>query len=568
MTTYGTCVLERGKWKIEAQPHVAMWLRRVFKGSVDGRSHLSVTDSDATCRDLLWFAERYALDITPRDHMERRAARHREDEAATSSLLSEGPSRVLPTYELALPPRDYQRQAAALLLLRRRLLLADDVGLGKTVSAICPMVAPGTLPALVVTLTHLPQQWAAEIRRFAPQLRVHIVTKGTPYPLMKKTRGQMELIEPPMPDVLVINYHKLSGWADELAGKIRYLVFDEVQELRRRTSDKYAAAAKIARGAEYRLGLSATPIYNYGDEFHSIFGVLASEELGTKSEFDATWGSDTGRVSDPLAFGSYLRDNALMLRRTRRDVARELPALSVVPHTIDSDTRILAQTDGRAFELARIVLDRNKQPKGAKFQASEELSGLVRQQTGIAKAAFVAEFVSLLCESGEKVLLFGWHHEVYGIWRAKLAHLKPVFFTGMESPTQKEAAKRAFVEGDAQVLVMSLRAGAGIDGLQKVCRTVVFGELDWSPGVHEQATGRIYRDGQADPVVAYYLLAEDGSDPIVADVLGVKRGQIEPVRNPGGATDLVQVDEDRVRRLAEDYLRQRGMTMPQASEAA
>jgi hypothetical protein len=385
---------------------------------------------------------------------------------------------------------------------------------------------------------------------------------GARYPLAKKKRGQIELLEPPMPDVLVINYHKLHGWADELAGKIRYVVFDEVQELRRPSSDKYHAAKRIAHAAAYRIGLSATPIYNYGDEFHAIFEVLAADELGTKGEFDASWVSGTKTIADPLAFGAYLRDHALMLRRTRRDVARELPALSIVPHTVDADTRILAQADGRAFELARIVLDRNKQAKGAKLHASEELSGLVRQQTGIAKAAFVAEFVSLLCEAGEKVLLFGWHHEVYGIWRTKLAHLNPAFFTGAESPTQKEAAKTAFVEGDAQVLIMSLRAGAGIDGLQKVCRTVVFGELDWSPGVHEQATGRIYRDGQADPVVAYYLLAEDGSDPIVADVLGVKRGQIEPVRNPDGTTDLVQVDEARVRRLAEDYLKQRGMSLP------
>ena len=38
-----------------------------------------------------------------------------------------------------------------------------------------------TRPALVGTLTHLPLQWEREIKKFAPELRVHIIQKGTPY---------------------------------------------------------------------------------------------------------------------------------------------------------------------------------------------------------------------------------------------------------------------------------------------------------------------------------------------------------------------------------------------------
>ena len=84
------------------------------------------------------------------------------------------------------------------------------------------------------------------------------------------------------------------------------------------------------------------------------------------------------------------------------------------------------------------------------------------------------------------------------------------------------------------------------------------GEIDWSPGVHEQCSGRIYRDGQLHPVFAYYLLAEDGSDPIVADVLGVKKGQIAGLRDPNGnLVEKLDVGGDHIRRLAEQYLRQR-----------
>jgi SNF2 family DNA or RNA helicase len=104
---------------------------------------------------------------------------------------------------------------------------------------------------------------------------------------------------------------------------------------------------------------------------------------------------------------------------------------------------------------------------------------------------------------------------------------------------------------------MSLRAGAGLDGLQSACRTVVFGELDWSPGVHEQCIGRVARDGQKDPVAAYFLIAEMGSDPVIADVLGVKTAQIEGIRDPDAALVEQQIDPDKVKRLAEAFLEQR-----------
>jgi hypothetical protein len=118
-------------------------------------------------------------------------------------------------------------------------------------------------------------------------------------------------------------------------------------------------------------------------------------------------------------------------------------------------------------------------------------------------------------------------------------------------------------------MIMSLRSAPGVDGIQSVCRTVVHGELDWSPGVHEQCDARPHRDGQTDPVASYYLVADSGSDPVVADVLGLKRGQIEGLRDPGGAlAERMAADGTHVRRLAEAYLRQRGFPAPQTEVAA
>jgi SNF2 family DNA or RNA helicase len=312
---------------------------------------------------------------------------------------------------------------------------------------------------------------------------------------------------------------------------------------------------------------SATPVYNNGDEFHSVMDVIKPDALGSRGEFMREWCSGTkGRIAEPKAFGHHVRDSGLMIRRTRADVGREMPKVQKIMHRVDTDLEALEKVSGACRELALFILGRGESPLkrgadaqagGERMQASEELSNRLRQASGVAKAAYVAEFVRMLVEQGESVVLFGWHRSVYEIWNDKLKDIPRAMFTGSETVAQKDQAKRDFLDRKARILIMSLRAGAGIDGLQKVCRTPVFGELDWSYGVMEQNIGRIDRDGQKDPVVAYFLLADTGIDPIMVDLLGIKRDQLEGLRNPTHSlVEKLQSDPDRVKRLAEAYLAQ------------
>jgi SNF2 family DNA or RNA helicase len=553
----GRAVLHDKQWIIQAPPHVLLRLKRVFE-RVNKASHafISLSDTPENCRELLWFAERFPLTFEPREHLEAQADAHLTRERAIADLFAA--DYQPPDFKLALPPREYQRLAADLALRSGALLLADDVGLGKTISAIAMTADPRTLPMLVVTLTHLPRQWKNELARFAPNLLVHILTSGKPYEIEKK-RG----MNGRFPDVIITNYSKLSGWAEILAERVKSVVFDEAQELRiantpKGPTRKYSAAAHVARCVAFRLGLTATPVYNYGSEIHSVVDAIAPGALGSRAEFEREWcGGNAKIVKDPAALGHHLRAAGIMLRRTRADVGRELPPIQIIPHTIDADPEALDKVSERTAELARIILAQGGQARGEKLRASEEFSYLLRQATGISKAGFVAEFVKLLVESGERVVLYGWHRAVYDIWMDRLADLSPALYTGSESTAQKEEAKRKFISGESKVLIISLRSGAGLDGLQHVCRTVVVGELDYSPGVHEQCLGRVARDGQEDSVAAYFLLAETGSDPVIADILGLKKQQSMAIRDPDAPLiEHLQVDEDRVKKLARGFLEQ------------
>ena len=191
---------------------------------------------------------------------------------------------------------------------------------------------------------------------------------------------------------------------------------------------------------------------------------------------------------------------------------------------------------------------------------SGELDWRLRHATGVAKAPYVAELVRLLMESEEQIVLFGWHRDVYDIWLERLAEFRPVLYTGSESPRQKQENEQAFLDGKSRILVMSLRSGAGLDGLQERAHVCVFGELDWSPGVHAQCIGRLHRDGQSEPVVALFMVADEGADPVMVEINGVKLQQSEPMLDPAASVFVEsELARDRIRLLAHDLLTRRGI---------
>jgi SNF2 family DNA or RNA helicase len=563
MKTYGKLRLvasgNASFWEFEAQPHVNIRLKQVF-GRIDKQQYgrIRIQNTPETCRDVQWFCERFPMEMEPdtRRRLNSGAKEHRETAELLNNLLR--PDYKPRTFALAKPLRDYQARGVEVYLATRGLLLGDQLGLGKTVTAIGSFATGETLPALVVCPTHLAWQWRDYLHTFMPEASAHVVKKTKQY-------------ETPTVDVTIITYSKLAMCADWIGtAGFKSIIFDEVQELRHHSSAKYAAAMALRTPCSYAMGLSATPIFNYGGEIFNILEILSPGRIGSRTEFYNEWcsfqGNDRWLIKDPVAFGEYMRDEFLMLRRRREDVGLELPKVERSVVTVPHDPHILKQLESGATELARIVMEGSFTESG---QASRELDAKLRKATGVSKAPFVAEFVRMLVDNGEKVLLFGWHREVYSVWMERLKDLRPVLYTGTESPVQKRLALDAF-KTNSQVLIMSLRSGSGVDGIQTVCNTAVFGELDWSPGVHEQCIGRLNRDGLTGGVLSYVCVSEAGSDPVVSTVLGLKKSQAVGLVDPDKGTEIesLQIDTHRMKKLAEDYLAKRGQAIPEPRTAA
>lgn len=545
----------RGTWGLKLEPAVAVRAKRIFTRSRhDASGMIIITDTDDVARDIDWLMERYPLrPVRPQaeQHLRERVAAHKETMEAVARVTGSRGARLDLPREPLKPPRDYQLAAVELLRARGRLLLTDDLGLGKTFTGLLNLVHDDALPALVVPPTHLPRRWMTELEESFPWLTVHLAKKTTPTEAFLAGNH---------PDVLIVPYSRLDGWRNHLEGWAASVIFDEVQELRRGTStNKGAAAAQVSRDATFVLGLTATPVYNYAGEIWQLYDILAPGVLGTQHEFVREWVGHWQQqhmvVTNPAALGSYLREEGVMLGRTRAEVGRELPKTVKVPQLVESNPEALDRIAGDAKALARLILDNTTNGRD-RWTASGELDWKMREATGIGKAPYVAEFVKLILESEQKVVLFGWHRAVYDIWLDALKNYHPVMYTGSESPAQKAAAEDAFINGKARILIMSLRSGAGVDGLQKATNVVVFGELDWSPQVHEQAIGRVRRDGMSDsPPVAYFLHSGEGSDPTILETLNIKRQQAEPITTPDGRlrTDAT-TDTTRARALAEQLL--------------
>ncbi len=567
MSAVGTIKRQSHWWIITAEPHVMMRLKRLLPGvRIAKAESLAVTATEEMAQEIEWAMQRWTFEMSDADRAELAAKAKAADEReqmvdrirAGTGFLTRGVGWLEPAF----PLRDYQRLATDLILTTGSTLIVDELGLGKTLMSLALLADPAARPGVAVTLTGLPGQWLRELNKFYPQLTgVELKTTQSDKELRRIFKGGDHVAY----DLIVMNYSKLANLGSVLADHVHTVIFDEIQELRRTDSLKYQGAKSlVAKGATV-CGLSATPVYNFGGEMYSVMNVIKPGCLGGRDEFLREWSgerfygdSDSKvRIKNPTALRSHLTRRGLFLRRTRADVGIQLPAIESIEQLVPSDINVLNELSGNAIEMARLILSTDAS-NTVKWQTSAELDWKLRQATGVSKAPFVADFVRMLLSSQEKVLLLGWHRSVYDIWMERLKEFKPVMYTGTESPNQKAESFERFTKGDARVLIMSLRSGAGLDGLQEVCNTIVFGELDWSPGVHRQAIGRLGRPGQTNGVLAYFCVAKDGSDPVILDTLNIKSMEtdklIEPDNSNTGPTGGLAETSKHIKKLAESIL--------------
>lgn len=581
-----TCRLVGKEWIITGDPFVLMRLQAVFPLATrraDDKA-VCITATPEHSRDLLWFKQRHPFTIDQERKLRSLAAEYILKQAKANDILSETYSPKLVSFAKGEAPRWYQQIAADLFTSVSSLLLADELGLGKTVSAITALANPALRPAVVIVPVHLQIQWKNQIKRFLPSLAVHTIPHTKAYDLNNifctcsscganldttKERWRCSICNAPLdkkaktrhPDVTIISYTKVAHWFRVLGRTCVTMICDEAHELRSgNKTDRWTAVHSIAKAVRYRLAMSATPIYNLGGETYNIIECVSPGFLGPKDTFREQWcgyssATKEPELKDPDALGAFLTASKLMLRRSAKEVGIPVHDCEIIHQTVEADMAVFNQATTGAEELAKSILNNRNRSRG---QDSMELDSLLRQATGLAKVPAVVAFVEMLCEQGEAVVVFAWHRAVHDLLAERLAKWKPVFYTGTESPIQKAAAVEKFQRGEAKVIVVSLRSGQGLDGLQFASCTAVIAELDWTWAVFKQNVGRIARDGQTRPCKAYCLVSDFGSDPIVSQALGLKKDQLNGLLGERQVGPVKAFDSaTAIKQLATEYLRKK-----------
>lgn len=537
---YGRLNFDTDYWEIrDAGPAVLEMAKRVFPGCQWGGGRRSnvirFRNTRRAVGELVWFMQRYPLQIDDVDRFEadrQRAILHARQRDSQHALR---PAEPPAEFNGTLHP--FQAEGTAFLLANRRSLCADEMGLGKTVEALATIASLRMFPVLIVAPANIQDQWRREAGRFlniagcAGDGLSHIIRGTKP--------GEL-----PDRRIYIIHYGLLQYWRQRLVEMpFSVMIFDEIQDLRHATTNKYSAASELASRAEVVLGLSGTPIHNYGGEIWAVTNILDYHCLGDWESFTREWCEGYGQkiVSHPEILLDHLRREGLMIRRRKADVVHELPPKHRVVYDIEHDSARYAELIAKAVQLARgygQITEWTRRGRVARL-----IEGYGRRAAGLSKVQAAVDFVRTLLQSGERPLVYAWHHDVHDALAEGLAAWPVAKITGRQSPREKQQAIKAFSQGQAQWVQLSLRAAAGLDGLQGRATCVVFVELDWSPAVHSQCEDRLHRFGisQLDSVACYYLVSNTTYDTVVRDALGMKAAQFA-----GLMGDTAETEQDRV----------------------
>ena len=444
--------------------------------------------------------------------------------------------------------RSHQEQAARSIVLAREggragFLLADDVGLGKTISAWEAVLRmKGTSTVLVVCPLAVVAHWRRTIEAMGDGGR----------------------------DVIVLNYDRLGKLFDvsaEARKKIRtkkglaragtapefdVVIWDESHRCKNPTAARSKLAAKLNANAGFRLWLSATAGQNplelsyLAPLLASVTGTRAADlkdfeqwclqqGLGVTRGAYGKWDwrgdpADCEKVRkllfEPAAPGkSGASDLAAGIRRRPEDIAG-WPAINriLTPIDLDGEARSLYDQAWTEFREAMELAPRGRDPKSA-LAATLRL----RQKSSLVRAEGTVELARELLENGHQVAISVAFIETLTSLRASLegglGGVPCAAIHGAIPASLREEERLRFQRGDARVVLFTVEEGISLHQGETAAhgkngdrpRSEVIHDLRWSAIQMAQIEGRCHRDGRFAQV--YWAYAADTIEERIAQVV-------------------------------------------------
>lgn len=401
-------------------------------------------------------------------------------------------------------PLPYQMAGiAAIDAANGRFLIGDQMGLGKTMQALCWAILRNK-KTLVVCPASLKLNWQNEITKFS---------HATSYVVNGKWNDSSQFT--------IVNYEQLKKYLDDVKGsKFDLVIIDESHYIKNSKSQRTQNTLKVATIAPHVIMLTGTAIKSRPIEFFTQLNLLDPINFGHFWAYAHKYcGAKNNGYGWDLSGASNLEElnekiGHVYIRRNKADVLTELPA------KIRQTIRI---RDKGACRISEAGLDHENPLAGIQ---------IARAQVSHYKAEFVVEWIRDFLEQNEteKVIVFTNFLETVETVRSAFSETC-VRVTGGDSISTRQSNVDKFQNDPSiRVFVGTIQAaGVGINLFAS--STVLFCDLPWTPGELVQAEDRAHRMGQTNTVNVYRLIFEDTIEDDMDAILESKYQILEKVLN-------------------------------------
>jgi SNF2 family DNA or RNA helicase len=433
-------------------------------------------------------------------------------------------------------------------------ILADDMGLGKTIQTLTYLLGlkeSGELnrPALIVVPTSLLANWQYECQQYTPNLRCQL------FHGRQKNHSNWDEV-----DIIVTSYgmvqrHRQLFWDYHFS----HLILDEAQLIKNFQSQKTQVLKKMQ--ADSRFCLSGTPMENHLGELWSLIDFAVPNLLGSRTYFRKNFQVPIeSEARDDVKTSLLARIRPFMLRRTKKQVIDNLPEKTTIIQKVT-----LEGEQAELYESVRCVL-------AEKVQTALAESGLVQSrwvvldsllklrqiccdprllpaswqnqtQLGSAKLEILMEMLESLMAEGRSVLIFSQFTKMLHLIEQELILKNHPFQTLTGKTQRREVLVDRFQKGEVPIFLLSLKAG-GLGLNLTRADTVIHYEPWWNPAVTAQATDRIYRIGQEQPVFEYHLITSGSIEESMLELQQKKFKLFDETVSASGQMNIQWTEDD------------------------
>lgn len=468
-----------------------------------------------------------------------------------------------------------------------RCLIGDEMGIGKTISAIgYAALHPEARPAIVVCPANVKFNWKKELNKWLPSERVHVINAGNKsmtaseakelasvMGFTAKTKAEaVDFLTDnnvdlkaglPESEFIIINYDLMAKMQDELIGIApRLVILDESHYIKNSGSknkpvQRTVATLNLCNYSSRVLALSGTAISSRPKEFFNTLNLMRPDQFSSFWDFAQRYcdpyhdgfGWNFEGASHTKELNERTRD--LCIRRLKSEVLPELPPKTRTFFPIQLSKKARSPYDFAQEEWDRKIDDyyQNGQPMppGTMLNMISDL----RHICGQIKVDYAADWITQYREqTGKPLVVFTHHRDVLKRLAEKFKDARTI--NGDTPSKTRQQIVDDFQAGHIPVLICNTVAAKEGITLTKA-DTVLFIEREWTPTDEEQAEDRVYRIGQeSQHVHAVYLSCAGTIDEHFDRVVEDKRSVVKAVLDGGNVEQRKGLVSELVKRLKQE----------------